>query len=71
MQKLGRPKVLTDKERNENQRRAVKDWGQRHKKEVYRIQKKSRAKSFIIKDATREELLELRDFIDERLKETK
>lgn len=71
MQKLGRPKVLTDKERNENQRRAVKDWEQRHKKEVYRIQKKSRAKSFIIKDATREELLELRDLIDERLKETK
>lgn len=71
MQKLGRPKVLTDKERNENQRRAVKDWEQRHKKEVYRIQKKSRAKNFIIKDATREELLELRDLIDERLKETK
>ena len=71
MQKLGRPKVLTDKERKENQRRAVKDWEQRHKKEVYRIQKKSRAKNFIIKDATREELLELRDLIDERLKETK
>lgn len=71
MQKLGRPKVLTDKERKENQRRAVKDWEQRHKKEVYRIQKKSRAKSFIIKDATREELLELRALIDERLKETK
>ena len=71
MQKLGRPKVLTDKERNENQRRAVKDWEQRHKKEVYRIQKKSRAKNFIIKGATREELLELRDLIDERLKETK
>lgn len=71
MQKLGRPKVLTDKERKENQRRAVKDWEQRHKKEVYRIQKKSRAKSFIIKDATREELEELRALIDERLKETK
>lgn len=71
MQKLGRPKVLTDKERKENQRRAVKDWEQRHKKEVYRIQKKSRAKSFIIKDATREELLELRALINERLKETK
>ena len=71
MQKLGRPKVLTDKERKENQRRAVKDWEQRHKKEVYRIQKKSRAKNFIIKGATREELLELRDLIDERLKETK
>lgn len=68
MQKLGRPKVLTDKERKENQRRAVKDWEQRHKKEVYRIQKKSRAKSFIIKDATREELEELRALIDERLK---
>lgn len=71
MQKLGRPKVLTDKERKENQRRAVKDWEQRHKKEVYRIQKKSRAKNFIIKGATREELLELRDLIDERLKNLK
>ena len=71
MQKLGRRKVLTDKERKENQRRAVKDWEQRHKKEVYRIQKKSRAKNFIIKGATREELLELRDLIDERLKNLK
>lgn len=68
MQKLGRPKVLTDKERKENQRRAVKDWEQRHKKEVYRIQKKSRAKSFIIKDATREELEEFKRLIYERLK---
>lgn len=68
MQKLGRPKVLTDKERKENQRRAVKDWEQRHKKEVYRIQKKSRAKSFIIKDATREELEEFKKLIYERLK---
>lgn len=68
MQKLGRPKELTDKERKENQRRAVKDWEQRHKKEVYRIQKKSRAKSFIIKDATREELEEFKQLIYERLK---
>lgn len=68
MQKLGRPKVLTDKERKENQRRAVKDWEQRHKKEVYRIQKKSRAKNFIIKDATREELQEFKKLIDEKLK---
>lgn len=68
MQKLGRPKELTDKERKENQRRAVKDWEQRHKKEVYRIQKKSRAKSFIIKDATREELEEFKRLIYERLK---
>ena len=68
MQKFGRPKVLTDKERKENQRRAVKDWEQRHKKEVYRIQKKSRAKNFIIKDATREELQEFKKLIDEKLK---
>lgn len=68
MKQQGRPRALTAEQREANNKRARVDWNKRNAKKSYRYQKKSRAKSFIKKDATREELLELRDLIDERLK---
>lgn len=53
------------------QLRASKKYQANHKREVYRIQKKSKAKNFIIKDATREELNYFQKLITERLKELK
>lgn len=45
------------------------EYNRTHKKAAYRNQKKSRVRGFIKKDATRDELEELRGLIDERLKE--
>lgn len=71
MKQQGRPRTLTAEQREANNKRARVDWNKRNAKKSYRYQKKSRAKSFIKNDASREELLELRALIDERLKETK
>lgn len=71
MKQQGRPRTLTAEQREANNKRARVDWNKRNAKKSYRYQKKSRAKSFIKNDANREELLELRALIDERLKETK
>lgn len=71
MKQQGRPRTLTAEQREANNKRARVDWNKRNAKKSYRYQKKSRAKSFIKNDANREELLELRVLIDERLKETK
>lgn len=43
----------------------------KHKKEVYRNQKKSRAKNFILNDARIDELEFFSELISERLKELK
>lgn len=53
------------------QLKASKKYQAKHKTEVYRIQKKSKAKNFIIKDATREELNYFQKLITERLLELK
>lgn len=50
-------------------RKAVKKYQKKHKSDNYRNQAKSRAKKFIRDFARRDELLELRDMIDERLNE--
>lgn len=50
-------------------RKAVKKYQKKHKSDNYRNQAKSRAKKFIQDFARRDELLELRDMIDERLNE--
>lgn len=71
MKQQGRPRTLTAEQREANNKRARVEWNKRNAKKSYRYQKKSRAKSFIKNDANREELLELRALIDERLKETK
>lgn len=68
MKQQGRPRTLTAEQREANNKRARVDWNKRNAKKSYRYQKKSRAKSFIKNDANREELLELRALIDERLK---
>lgn len=66
---MPRTKKLTEEEAYKRQLERNKEYNRTHKKEAYRNQKKSRARGFIKKDATREELEELRVLIDERLKE--
>lgn len=48
-----------------------KRYQEKHKKEVYRNQKKSRAKNFILNDARIDELEFFNNLISERLKELK
>lgn len=62
-------KKLTEEEAYKRQLARNAEYNRTHKKEAYRNQKKSRAKSFINKDATVDELKELRALIDERLEE--
>lgn len=66
---MARPKKLTEEEAYKRQLARNAEYNRTHKKEAYRNQKKSRARSFINKDATAEELKELRALIDERLEE--
>ncbi len=66
---MARSKKLTTEEAYKRQLARNAEYNRTHKKEAYRNQKKSRAKSFINKDATAEELKELRVLIDERLEE--
>lgn len=62
-------KKYTPEESYQRQLKRNADYNKAHPKAAYRTQKKSRARGFIKKDATREELLELRGLIDERLEE--
>lgn len=62
-------KKFTKEEAYQRQLARNTEYNRTHKKEAYRNQKKSRAKSFINKDATADELKELRALIDERLEE--
>lgn len=66
---MPRAKKYSEEEARKRQISRVNEYNRTHKQAAYRNQKKSRAKSFIKKDATREELEELRGLIDERLKE--
>ena len=50
---------------------STKRYQEKHKKEVYRNQKKSRAKNFILNDARIDELEFFSELISERLKELK
>lgn len=62
-------KKYTPEEAHRRQIDRVNEYNRTHKATAYRNQKKSRARGFIKKDATQDELLELRGLIDERLKE--
>lgn len=66
---MAKARKLTKEEAYQRQLKRNAEYNRTHKQAAYRYQKKSRAKSFIKKDATREELEELRELIDERLKE--
>lgn len=50
---------------------ANKRYQEKHRKEVYRNQKKSRAKNFLLNDARVDELEFFSELISERLKELK
>lgn len=52
----------------EAQKKAIKKYQAKHRNKAYRYQAKSRAKKFIRDFARRDELLELRKMIDEKLK---
>lgn len=66
---MGRTKKYTPEEAHKRQLARNAEYNRTHKSAAYRNQKKSRARGFIKKDATREELEELRGLIDERLEE--
>ena len=51
------------------QLKAIKKYQSKHKANAYRNQKKSRAKNFLLKDATIEELNYFSELISKRLKE--
>lgn len=51
----------------EAQKKATKKYQAKHRDKAYRYQAKSRAKKFISDFASRDELLELREMIDEKL----
>ena len=59
--------MITKRKTSQAELNAIKRYQKKHKATTYRNQKKSRAKSFILKDATREELVYLKKLIDERL----
>lgn len=62
----GRPRKLSTEQAAANAKRSRQRWNAEHKSKSYRYQKKSRARSFILKDATLDELVELSKLIDQR-----
>ena len=56
---------------SEAQLRASKKYQSKHKKEIYRNQKKSKAKNFILNDARIDELEYFSELINKRKKELK
>ncbi|MEK1385726.1 hypothetical protein HCZ02_01865 [Limosilactobacillus fermentum] len=66
---MPRPKTLSDKQREDHAKKSRDRWNAANRDKGYRYQKKSRAKRFIKKDASLEELQELRSLIDDRITE--
>lgn len=65
---MTKTKIYSEKESRQRQINRVNEYNRTHKEEAYRNQKKSRARSFIKKDARKAELEELRRLIDEQLR---
>lgn len=66
---MSRVRKLTDEERKQHQAKSRDKWNSNNKSKAYRYQKKSRAKIFLLKDATIEELNYFSELISKRLKE--
>lgn len=66
---MSRARKLTDEERKQHQAKSRDKWNSNNKSKAYRYQKKSRAKNFLLKDATIEELNYFSELISKRLKE--
>lgn len=70
---MSRQRIYTDKEREQKNIERVKNWQSKteNKSKVQYYQYKSRAKNFINKKSTYNDLLELQELINNRLKELK
>ena len=66
---MARPRKLSRQQAQANAAQSRKDWDKKHPAKRYRYQKKSRAKGFILHDATAEELDELESYIKQRREE--
>ena len=66
---MARIRILSEEGREDHAKKSHDRWNAANRNKSYRYQKKSRAKSFIKKDASLAELRELRSLIDERITE--
>lgn len=66
---MARPRKLSRQQAQANATQSRKQWDKKHPAKRYRYQKKSRAKGFILHDATDEELDDLESYIKQRRKQ--
>ena len=64
---MSRPRILTDEQRKEHINISNKNWKDNHRDQVRYTQAKSKAKNFITKKARKDDLIYLKNLIDERL----
>lgn len=68
---MPKPRKLTDKQRKESAINSVKKWKSKNKDKVNYYQYKSKAVNFINKKSTEEDLIFLKNLIDNKLLELK
>ncbi len=68
---MPKPRKLTDKQRKESAINSVKKWESKNKDKVIYYQYKSKAINFINKKSTEEDLIFLKNLIDNKLLELK
>lgn len=68
---MARPKKLTDEQRKFNCEKSKENWKNNNRDKVRYIQYKSRAVNFINKKSTEEDLIFLKNLIDNKLLELK
>lgn len=68
---MPKPRKLTDKQRKESAINSVKKWESKNKDKVNYYQYKSKAVNFINKKSTEEDLIFLKNLIDNKLLELK
>lgn len=71
MVELTKPRRLTDEQRKESAINSVKKWKSKNKDKVNYYQYKSKAVNFINKKSTEEDLIFLKNLIDNKLLELK
>lgn len=68
---MPKPRKLTDKQRKESAINSVKKWESKNKDKVNYYQYKSKAVNFINKKSTEEDLIFLKNLIEDKLLELK
>lgn len=71
MVELTKPRRLTDEQRKESAINSVKKWKSKNKNKVNYYQYKSKAVNFINKKSTEEDLIFLKNLIEDKLLELK